>query len=582
MRNNDMSVAMVVRRVLARYWFPIVGIAIVSVLWAIEDSVVRPYLLKWFMEAMEIHAPVSQLFFLVAMYGAIRCCMILLVRCADWFQLIVVPGAKACTVSLLTDQLIDAPVPAVQQAMSGSLAGSIAVAAEGIPQLITPVVGRFLGSMSRVTLAIGSLWFTLPAAAIALAVWVVCFIGGGMWWASRIRMLSHVASRKQTSVQGTIVDVIANLVSVVICGQERAELDRVRDAVSVWIDAERVRDWSLLWLYAVQGVSFLLLELCMLVLIVYGYQQGMVTVGDVGLVITINMVLIEALWDIPQEMAQCVRAMGRASQGIAQVASVSRTTPCERAVVACRVASYDLALERVSFAYDEHQGRVVEALSLAIPQGQRIGVVGVAGSGKSTLVHLISGLMKPSHGKLLLGGIDYELLGAACVHRLIAYIPQQAQLFHRTILENIRYGSPSASDEAVVAAAQAIGIDTWIRQFPNGYETVVGERGMRLSGGQRQLILLARLALMDRPIVILDEATSALDSLTEQQLQNGLAKIAEGRTLIVIAHRLSTIHALDRIIVLDHGKIVQDGMHAELMLQDGVYKQLWHAHLCSL
>jgi ATP-binding cassette subfamily B protein len=238
------------------------------------------------------------------------------------------------------------------------------------------------------------------------------------------------------------------------------------------------------------------------------------------------------------------------------------------------IARGAVELEHVTFAYPGGT-TVFEDLSVRIPAGQRVGLVGYSGSGKSTFVSLILRLYEPQSGRVLIDGVDVRQVTQESLHAQLGLIPQDPSLFHRSLMDNIRYGREGASDEEVIDAARKAHAHEFIRNAPGGYAALVGERGIKLSGGQRQRIAIARVVLKNAPILILDEATSSLDSLTERAIQETLSDLMRGRTVLVVAHRLSTISHLDRILVFDGGRIVEDGSHAELLAAGGLYETLW-------
>lgn len=234
----------------------------------------------------------------------------------------------------------------------------------------------------------------------------------------------------------------------------------------------------------------------------------------------------------------------------------------------------DISLENISYKYPDGD-TVMADLSLNIPTGQKIGLVGHSGAGKTTLVNLLLRFADVTGGVIKIGGHDIRGVTQKSLREHIAYVPQEPMLFHRSLRENIAYGKPDATDKEIRDAARKAHALEFIEKLPDGLDTLVGERGVKLSGGQRQRVAIARAILKDAPILILDEATSALDSESERLIQDALEKLMKGRTSIVIAHRLSTIAKLDRIVVLDNGKVVEDGAHEKLLKQKGIYAKLW-------
>jgi len=218
---------------------------------------------------------------------------------------------------------------------------------------------------------------------------------------------------------------------------------------------------------------------------------------------------------------------------------------------------------------------VFDGLNVVIEPGQRVGLVGFSGSGKSTFVSLMLRNYQPQSGRILIDGVDIQQVLLDSLHEQVSLIPQDPSLFHRSLKENIGYGRLAADDAAIEAAARMAHADEFIKVMPEGYDSLVGERGVKLSGGQRQRIAIARVMLKDAPILILDEATSSLDSVTELTIQENLDRAMGCKTVIAIAHRLSTIAHLDRILVFDQGRIVEDGGHDQLLAQQGVYYRLW-------
>jgi ATP-binding cassette subfamily B protein len=304
-------------------------------------------------------------------------------------------------------------------------------------------------------------------------------------------------------------------------------------------------------------------------------EHQLASIGTIYLVINYTLSVVGQLWTISQVTRNYIRIVGDAGPMIAMLDEPIELNDV-RSPEAALINHGKITFTDVVFKHDGSRQSIFNKLNLRIKPGEKVGLVGRSGSGKTTLTRLLLRFSDIQEGQIAIDGQDISTITQDDLRRHIAYVPQEPLLFHRSIRENIAYGSPEASNEAVEGVAKMASAHNFIVQLPQGYDTPVGERGVKLSGGQRQRIAIARAMLKNAPILALDEATSALDSESEALIQDALWKLMEGRTAIVIAHRLSTIQKMDRIIVLDDGIIVEEGSHKELVgKKDGTYAKLW-------
>jgi ATP-binding cassette subfamily B protein len=310
------------------------------------------------------------------------------------------------------------------------------------------------------------------------------------------------------------------------------------------------------------------------------WRSGRASAGDVVLVCTLGLGVLSATRDLALALVDITQHMARLTEALATLLSPHELTDRQDASPLVAKGAH-VVVEDISFGYSPEKD-VFAGFSLDVTPGRRVGLVGPSGGGKSTLVALIQRLYAVAAGRILIDGQDIARATQASLCAAIAIVPQDTTLFNRTLMENIRYGRPEASDEEVWAAATAARCRPFIESLPEGLETMVGDRGVKLSGGQRQRIAIARAFLRDTPLIILDEATSALDSESEEAIREALRRLMAGRTVIAIAHRLSSLRDFDRIVVLQAGRLVEDGPPDALLGRDGAYRELVRRELDRL
>jgi ATP-binding cassette subfamily B protein len=324
---------------------------------------------------------------------------------------------------------------------------------------------------------------------------------------------------------------------------------------------------------ALHDVALSLMAGSMLAWAVWLWSRGSITPGDVVVVSSLTFRILHGSRELVLALINTTQQWHYIGETLRTIGRPHEVTDAPDAQPLIGLGGA-IEFENVDFVYGDGH-RVLRNFGLRIPAGQHVGLVGPSGAGKSTIVALVQRLHDVQEGRILVDGQDVRGVTQDSLRAAIAVVPQEITLFHRSVMENIRYGRPEASDEEVFAAARAAFCDDFIRELPQGYDSLVGERGIKLSGGQRQRIGIARAILKDAPIVILDEATSSLDTESEREIQRALDELIRGRTVLAVAHRLSTLVGFDRIVVLMDGKVVEDGTPDELQRRGGMFSTLW-------
>ncbi len=418
---------------------------------------------------------------------------------------------------------------------------------------------------------------SLPLALIAVACMLVVLALTLAFAGYRLKY-RRLVSQASSKVSGVLGDGLSHGAAVKSFSKEGYEQERLASPLKEWETAQ-LMSWNLF--IPGNALRNLLMAGTMAVLLVVSahlYQDHKISIAIVALVQIYVIRLIYSTIEVADMIKEYEEIMSTAYDTVATTllpTAVNDPTQ-SRSIKASK--AYEITFSEVSYHYPEaaHGQYAVKDFSLRVKAGDRIGLVGYSGGGKSTITKLLLRFMDIGQGSIAINGIDVRDLRQAELRDLIAYVPQEPLLFHRSIRENIAYARPKASRQAVDRAANTAYVAEFVRELPQGYDSMVGERGVKLSGGQRQRVAIARALLKDAPILVLDEATSALDSQSEQFIQKALWRLMEGRTAIVIAHRLSTIQRLDQIIVMDKGKIVQAGTHDELLKNKaGAYARLW-------
>jgi len=547
--------------------------ALVSVLGAASFACVAQFGLKLIVDAMAAGPQqIARVWWALALFAALLGGESALWRFGSWFGYRAILVDKAEAKLDLFNHLSGHSSRYFSDRMGGSLANRVSSTGDSVQQVFSAALFNIAPVCADFCVAIAML-ATVEWHLVAALFGFVLVAAGTLVRLSQRGMPRHrFHADRAAEVGGELVDVLSNIWVVKAFSartRERGRFERLlrieqnahRDSL-MYVERMRVLHDLALWLMAGGMLAWTL----------HLWSEGRVSPGDVILTLAMAFRILHGSRDLAFALVNATQFVARIADSIQVIGEDHRVVDEPGARPLIRLGG-SIEFDEVAFSYPSgHQ--VFDAFNLRIDPGQRVGLVGPSGAGKSTLIGLVQRLADVDGGRVLIDDQDIRAMTQDSLRAAIAVVPQDILLFHRSALENIRYARPEATDEEVLAAARAARCDDFIRALPEGYDTIVGERGMKLSGGQRQRLGIARALLKDAPIVVLDEATSALDSASENEIQRALEVLMRGRTVLAIAHRLSTVSKFDRVIVLQQGRVVEDGSPAELRRRSGFFDRM--------
>lgn len=520
---------------------------------------------------------VAVAFMLIVMYGGWWALAGLQWRLYEYLYMQTFPSLESDIVASLFSYTERHSHKFFQENFSGTVANRVIEMGEHVCKVLTMVLEQFGRKFCTIFFTLITLWTVHPYVGLAFLGWITLLLGINFAAAGKVHEHSAEFARSKARIFGQVVDSLTNILNVKLFARQDYESTYLKYGLDDMIQKDHLFHMSMLRTRSLETIISSIYIAGVLAMTVRLHALGQVTVGDFAVIISLSMTVVDYIWGLTQELGEFEKAVG-SSRSALKVLSVPHEMEDPVDCVPLIVTKGAIEFKDVNFHHTV-KGKLFEHLSVAIPGGQKVGLVGFSGSGKTTFINLIVRLYDVLDGSILIDSQDITKVTQNSLREHISVIPQNPQLFHRSIIENIRYGKPKATDEEVFSAAKAAFADDFIRKNEGGYFAFAGERGLKLSGGQVQRIAIARAILKNAPILILDEATSALDSVTEHEIQQSFENLMQGKTTLVIAHRISTLLNMDRILVFDKGQLVGDGKHDDLLKQEGLYAKLWNSQV---
>ena len=552
-------------------------IFILSFVWSLDATVV-PYFLRLIIDTLTLHdtdraaawpALQSLLLYLVLMWVVVEAGF----RSRGFFDAKVFPRLEADIRMTMFDHIQHHSPKYFNEHFAGSLANKISDMTTQTTLILQNIIQLFLPTFVTSILMIIFFSQISPLFAMILGGWFLLHFAIVFAFTPGCAKNSNIHGEARSTLVGKIVDSLTNNFAVNLFSRFKFERAHIAIYQKTEQETNQKAQRYIQRMFVLLSVTYLIGIVALNGFMILYWTQGKISTGEIIQIFNTTWNMIFMMWFTGQEIPQFFQSIGIAKQALSVMHDPQDVLDPPQAEPLI-VKKGEIIFENVSFHYGEK--KVFSNKNIHIQGGEKVGLVGYSGAGKSTFVNLILRFYPVEEGRILIDGQDIAKITLDSLRKQVALIPQDPLLFHRTLEENIRYGRIEASQEEVIGVAKLAHSDEFIRKCSDGYDSLVGERGTKLSGGERQRIAIARAMIAGSPILLLDEATSSLDSVTEASIQDSLEKLMQGRTTIVIAHRLSTLAKMDRILVFDQGRVIEEGSHHDLLSKGGHYARMWN------
>jgi len=549
--------------------------SIIITFWSLDLSF-RPYLIKLIINELNFITVgvnhISNVLTYIYIYMGSMAFITFMSRLYDFVEMRYTPHIRAHILKFLFNKTVN--YQDWKKIGNEAITNRINDIVNGIPAIMKIAIDKFFGNSLALLIAICTVWSVNIKFACATTIWVALYIAVSFRFSKNLKNLAENVAETRSGLYGKIGDILTNISLVQLYNQQRNEENLVSKILNKLIIRENIRDWFVIKINLFQSLSFVILQSVCLWWLFNGLLDKSFTIGDCTLILSINTTIINYMWNTAKDIHDFLDNLGNINQSLEIIIDENSTD--ESNLDDIKISNGEIKFENVCFKH-KNTNFEFKNLSLTIKSKEKVALVGFSGSGKSTFINLILGVFQPSKGNIIIDRQNVSSKNKHSLREAIAVIPQNTCILNRSINENIKYAKPKASEQEVIEAAKKANAHGFITSIPDSYNFTLGHEDSNLSSGQRQRIAIARAFLKNSSIMILDEATSNLDCATENNIQQSLDELTKNKTTIIIAHHLRKLLQMDRILVFDNGKIVEEGTHQELLKLGRTYKKLWEA-----